>query len=205
MLAPNDNTVNIKKPYHHGDLQSALVSCGMDLLKTEKPESLSLRQIARKTGVSPTAVYRHFPDKAALLRALAARGFEMLGEMQSAAARQAAAGGAITPFAASGAAYVRFALANPAIFRLMFTSAPPKNLLDIPLQNLSGPMRMLRDNITTISPNPASDQQQKILAIRAWSLVHGLAVLALDRMIPLDDSLLAAIITGAITPKPPPP
>jgi len=200
MLDANDNTVNIKKPYHHGGLETALLDAGIALLKTENLESLSLRQIARQVGVSPTAVYRHFPDKSALLRALAAKGFEMLGGLQSAAASAAAPSGPNAAFAASGAAYVRFALENPAIFRLMFTSAPPKNLFEIPPEHLSGPLKMLRDNVTAIAPQAASPESQKILAIRAWSLVHGLAVLALDRMITLDETLLTAIIAGAIKP-----
>ncbi len=62
----NDNSVNIKS-YHHGDLRSALVEEGLRLLAASDAEHLSLREIARNAGVSATAVYRHFPDKEALL------------------------------------------------------------------------------------------------------------------------------------------
>ena len=76
-MIENDNSVNIeneKGRYHHGDLRAALISEGLRLLAIGDVEQLSLRQIARNVGVSPTAVYRHFPDKQALLTALAMEG-----------------------------------------------------------------------------------------------------------------------------------
>ena len=72
-MSENDNTVNMKNRegrYHHGDLRSALVEEGLAQLDTKAPEAVSLREIARNVGVSATAVYRHFPDKDALLAAL---------------------------------------------------------------------------------------------------------------------------------------
>ena len=100
---------------------SALLDAGMKALETTGPNELSLRQLAREVGVSPTAVYRHFPDKRALLGALAEAGVAMLFEEQSLAA--AAAGGGSKGFAATGRAYVRFAIAHPGLFRLIFTHA----------------------------------------------------------------------------------
>ena len=62
------------RTYHHGDLRSALIQAGLTVLAGSDAEHLSLRELARSVGVSPTAVYRHFPDKNALLAALAESG-----------------------------------------------------------------------------------------------------------------------------------
>jgi AcrR family transcriptional regulator len=120
-MTQDSNTVNIdKKPYHHGDLRAALIEQGMALLAQRDADSLSLREVARAAGVSATSVYRHFPDKEALFTALAMEGLAQLGAAQKAAGQ--AAGGGKQAFAATGRAYVRFALANPALFRLIFAS-----------------------------------------------------------------------------------
>ncbi len=197
MVEANDNTVNIKRPrksYHHGDLRDALIVAGMKILETRQSQDLGLREVAREVGVSATAVYRHFPDKDALLRAIAARGFAMMAEMQMAASAPAAGAAA---FAAVGGAYVRFALRYPAIFRLMFSSAPPRDLFSVKLEDLAGPMRLLREHVSGVTPPHLSDETRKIVSIRAWALVHGLAVLALDGMITVDDALIDAVISGA--------
>jgi AcrR family transcriptional regulator len=194
-----DNTVNIKsstvagKSYHHGDLQDALVTAGMRLLEQRSSEDLALREVAREVGVSATAVYRHFPDKNALLRAIATRGFALMGAMQTAAIAESQGAAA---FAAVGGAYVRFALRHPAVFRLMFSSAPPKDLFSMPLEDLSSPMRKLREYVSALTPATLSDEARKIISIRAWALVHGLAVLALDRVIEMDDALIDQVIGG---------
>jgi AcrR family transcriptional regulator len=201
MLDPNDNTVNIKtappdkKSYHHGDLRDALLAAGMRLLESRPAQELSLREVARDVGVSATAVYRHFPDKISLLRAIAARGFALMGEFQAQAAQNATGPAA---FAAIGAGYVRFALRHPAIFRLMFSAPPQQDPFSLPLDELSGPMRTLREQIAALLPPDIPESARKAAAIRAWSLVHGLATLALDGMIPPDDSLITAVISGAV-------
>ncbi|OYV25064.1 MAG: hypothetical protein B7X08_07095 [Acidocella sp. 20-63-7] len=202
MVDSNDNTVNIcsagqtaPKTYHHGDLRGALVEAGMRLLEQRQSDDLGLREVAREVGVSATAVYRHFPDKQALLRALAERGFAMMGEMQ-AAAMQGREGAAA--FAAVGSAYVRFALRQPAVFRLMFSSAPPADLFDLPLVAVDGPMRILREQVAALVPPGRPEAVRKPAAIGAWALVHGLAMLALDGMITLDDEMIDAVVAGAI-------
>ena len=114
-------TVSTSQSYHHGDLHGALVEAGLRHLESDGTAEISLRQLARETGVSPTAVYRHFPDKKALLAALAEAGFARLAQAQQQASDEA--GGGAEGFAATGRAYVRFALANPALFRLTFSHA----------------------------------------------------------------------------------
>jgi AcrR family transcriptional regulator len=196
-MADEDNSVNIEKTagtYHHGDLRTALIDAGMALLEQRRSDELGLREVARAAGVSATAVYRHFPDKDALMRAIATRGFSMMGDMQTKAAE---AHPGPQAFAATGAAYVQFALKHPAVFRLMFSCAPPRDLFSTPSADQPVPLRMLRANAAGLTPPGASDTQKKIIAVRAWALVHGLAVLMLDQMVDADDDLIAAVIEAA--------
>jgi AcrR family transcriptional regulator len=188
----------VKRPYHHGDLRAALVSTGMALLEQAPKDELGLRQVARAVGVSATAVYRHFPDKDSLMRAIAAEGFMMMGRMQSEAVETVQSPDAQVNFGAIGAAYVRFALQHPAVFRLMFASAPPRDFFSGALSEVSGPLLALRQHVALLAPAEASDADRKIISVRAWALVHGLAVLALDGMIQIDDAMIDAVVRSAV-------
>lgn len=190
------NTVNMeKKPYHHGDLRSALVEEGLRLIAERDIESFSLREVARNTGVSATSVYRHFPDKEALMTALAHEGLAQLGAAQRAAAEQQ--GGGLEAFAATGRTYVRFALANPALFRLIFAS-PALAGAAPDFSDEGNPMTFLRRNAAAAGNAPLDDPATSLRVTRAWSLVHGLAMLMLDRQIPADDALIDRVITADI-------
>jgi AcrR family transcriptional regulator len=196
-MAPDANTVNIKtapRGYHHGDLRDALIGAGMRLLEQRHAGDLGLREVARAVGVSPTAVYRHFPDKDALLQAIAARGFAMLGTMQGRAAEGRVGADA---FRAAGVAYVRFALANPAVFRLMFSSARPRDVLSLPAETETEPLRILRANAAGLVPPGAGEEVGRVIAVQAWALVHGLAMLMLDNMVPADEGLVEAVVAAA--------
>lgn len=199
------NSVNIKESpenkgaYHHGDLREALVRAGVAALDSgTSVEVLSLRALARGIGVSATAVYRHFPDKAALLAALAVAGLDRLGADQRQAANLAAPHGALAAFAASGAAYVRFALAHPALFRLIWAAAPSGDLFTAPLGDSHPAMADLRSAIAAILPHEASAETRRAAALSCWSLVHGLAMLALDRQIMLDDATIDRVVAGLV-------
>ncbi len=188
-----DNSVNIKRrsrSYHHGDLRSALIETGLSWLSTRQGDDISLREVARLVGVSATAVYRHFPDKQALIAALCERGEAGLATAQRAAADDVGGGGA--GFGASGQAYVRFALANPGLFRLMMSARPATGPLKDVLDDKSTAMRGLRADVAAALPN-SEDTQQRLAAIHAWSLVHGMAMLMLDGMIPSDEALIRSI------------
>lgn len=173
--------------YHHGDLRAALVSEGLKLLKSGEAEALSLREIARNVGVSATAVYRHFPDKAALLDALCEVGDEKLAEaFRTAMAKEKAGPDA---FGAMGAAYVRFALANPSLFRLMMSAQGAKAQ-----QDDSRGRSMLIRAIEEMSGGTASRKQMHINQLRAWSVVHGLALLMLEGLVPQDEALIDGVL-----------
>ncbi len=199
-MQDNDNSVNIntvKRAYHHGDLRSALVEEGLRLLVVNDVESLSLREIARHVGVSATAIYRHFPDKDALLSALAAAGYAQLGVEQMAAAQAAKQAGAATGFAASGQAYVRFAIANPALFRLMFATSPARARPGLEAPKGS-PAWLLQQGVVEAIGADAPPDQMFIGMMQAWSLVHGLAMLILDEQV--DPNIAGGMIDQIISP-----
>jgi AcrR family transcriptional regulator len=110
-----------ERPYHHGNLRSALLAAAERTLRERGVHELSLRELAREIGVSHGAPRRHFPDRQALLDGLAESGFERLGaELRAAADR---AGDEFQPrLEATAAAYIRFATADPALLDLMFAS-----------------------------------------------------------------------------------
>jgi AcrR family transcriptional regulator len=108
-----------QRPYHHGNLRTALLVQAERTVREQGVDQLSLRELARQVGVSHGAPRRHFPDRQALLDALAEAGFERLGaELQSAVAR--AGDDFEARLRATAAAYVRFATRDAALLELMF-------------------------------------------------------------------------------------
>jgi AcrR family transcriptional regulator len=173
--------------YHHGSLRGALISGGIAALEGASGLDLSLRELAREVGVSPAAVYRHFPNKDALLAEIAREGIRMLGEAQRAA--YDAVGGGSAGFAETGRAYVRFALAHPALFRLAFAhgKAPARD------HHCPDPAADLLHSSTLelMGGDPAAAER---LAMQAWAIAHGLAMLMLDHRLPPDDALIDRLV-----------
>jgi AcrR family transcriptional regulator len=155
-----------RRSYHHGDLAPALLAAAGELLEKQGITSLSVREVAKRAGVSHTAPYRHFPDREALLAALAAQGFGRLGE----ALREAARLGSRE----MGAAYVRFALARPQLYRLMFGG-----LLRIEAHaELRQRAAQTYEGLVQAFAGLGAERRVEAAAA-AWSLVHGLASLLL--------------------------
>ena len=166
-----------KKAYHHGDLREALLTAALAILEEHgDPASLSLREAARRAGVSAMAPYRHFADKEALLAAIATIGFERLGAALRAAETKAVSHDMPrTPLDAQGVAYVAFACRHPALFRLMFGATSPTKtggLADTAAQTF----KVLADRVAQVVPHDVGAD----VALAAWALVHGLAMLAVD-------------------------
>ena len=182
----------MEKPYHHGDLRRALIEAGLKLLEAREADRLSLREVARAVGVSATAVYRHFPDKDARLDALATEGMGRLAAAQHAAAD--AAGGGEKGFVATGIAYVRFALGNPALFRLTFGATASRNILEAP-EHMPDALAFLRRNAEQAAAQTGGDP--RVIAVRAWSIAHGLATLILEQQVDADDALIEQVISQA--------
>lgn len=173
--------------YHHGSLREALIDAGMRALEGSEAHDLSLRDLAREVGVTPAAVYRHFPNKEALLAALGQEGLAMLGRSQRESYE--AAGGGGKGFAETGRAYVRFALAHPALFRLVFAHGDPAILKS---DQPDPAAELLHDSTVALTGSDGPEAER--LALQAWAIAHGVAMLMLDRRIPADDALIDRLI-----------
>ncbi|MEV0276345.1 TetR/AcrR family transcriptional regulator [Streptomyces sp. NPDC050610] len=158
--------------YHHGDLRAACLRAARELLEEDGSAALSMRAVARRAGVSPTAPYRHFPDREALVSTVAAEGYRELTE-HLAAAHPAPA----TPdeLAAVAVAYVRFALDHPALFRAMFAEpCDPGN------EERVAATAAISEYVRGIVHRTFPDADPDALWTSVWALVHGLAFLHLD-------------------------
>ena len=166
--------------YHHGDLRRALLDEAVRTIQTDGIQALTLRAVGERLKVSRTALYRHFADKSALLSAVAAEGFAML-RTQLVDAWEAGGRG-VRGFDVMGRADVRFAVANPAHYRVMFggfvAERPPEPGL---AREATDAFQALVDAI--VSQQQAGlvrpDDPQR-LADYIWSIVHGIAMLAID-------------------------
>jgi AcrR family transcriptional regulator len=155
--------------YHHSDLRSALLSTAMAML--ERGEPFSLRAVARATGVSPTAPYRHFADRDALESALAAEG---LRQLKAALLQAGGTPTTVAELAEFAVAYVDFALRRPALFRLMFDN-PCDNSEADRVSAADAIHRLLAGAVSGVFPN----RDPAAIAVAGWGLVHGLACLHL--------------------------
>ncbi len=176
----NMSTDSESKPYHHGDLKNALIAAGLQLLRERGVTGLNLREVARIAGVSHTAPYRHFPDKQALISAIAVEGFEML----AAAIRNVDAQNyptTVDRLASAGAAYVQFAIEHPAHIAIMFNRENMRT--DNPeLYKLSKVgFEYLVTHILAGQSNGELPPMEPIEVAKClWASLHGLALLVIE-------------------------
>lgn len=174
----NSSTPAPTASYHHGNLREALLAEGLALLEETGETGFSLRELARRVGVTPNATYRHFASKEALLIALATEGFRQFGQSQS-NVRQHSDGSVADRFLASGLGYVRFACQHPALFRLMFgrTAAGHRS------GELEEASRLAFDGllhgVAAVVGQPPDSEATRLAAYNAWALVHGFSHLIL--------------------------
>jgi len=190
-----------KAGYHHGDLRRALLDAALEQVREEGAAALSLREVARRAGVTHAAPYRHFASKEALVAAVAEEGFHTLRETLVAALDPAA--GPRENLGRIGVAYVRFAVAHPSHFRVMYGAgqgdAAPfpemveagRGAFDVLVHTVEAGVRAgeLRDD-----PVPS-------LSLAAWSIVHGLASLLVEGKLPPEAGRpedLARVVTGML-------
>jgi len=196
--------------YHHGDLRAALVAAALHILETKGLAALSLRAVSRAVGVSQTAPYRHFPDRRALVAAVAAEGFRRL---QTAMQEAMASGPGRLGFKDVARAYVGFGRANPALYRVMF-GPEVANTDELPeLAETSGSalgfVQAGLEQLQAAGLVRAGDAA--VMATVAWASLHGLVSIVLDGhsqgAASREDELLEAIsqlVMFGLAPRPAP-
>ncbi len=171
-----------KIKYHHGELRGALIESALEILEREGMESISMRTLAKATGVTQAAPYSHFRDKDELLAAVAETGFQRLAlKMVEEATGQTGVQARIEKLMG---AYVRFAVANKKLFQLMFSRelAAMKNYPTLAMT--AGKSYSLISAV--LSKRDASSEDTRFLTVTIWSLCHGLTTLIVDDKIKLE-------------------
>jgi AcrR family transcriptional regulator len=168
------------RPYHHGDLRRTLLAAAVDAIAESGPAALSLRDLARRAGVSHAAPAHHFGDKAGLLTALAAQGYGMLADALDQARQRT---GSILEV---GVAYVRFAVDHRAHFDVMFR--PDLYAADdgeLAAQQTRA-TAALAAAVATLPADTVPPNEARTAGLSAWSIVHGFATLWLSGAFPPD-------------------
>lgn len=165
------------RPYHHGDLRAAVLSAAVDVITERGAANVSLRDLARRAGVSHAAPAHHFGDKAGVLTAVAVEGFDLLADALTAALERAGS------FLDMGVAYVTFAVAHRAHFEVMFR--PDLYHPDDPdlLAARERAGAALAGGVGSLGARATADDA-RLSGLAAWSLVHGFATLWLAGGLP---------------------
>ena len=169
--------------YHHGDLKAVILAKAAGLVAERGADGISLRELARESGVSHAAPAHHFTDRRGLFTALAAKGWRMLAD---------ALADARPDFTEAALAYVRFALDHPGHYAVMFDRSlvNPDDPELLAAQNSAG--TELAHGVSTLK-DPRAKADPPSAALAAWSLVHGFAMLRLNGAIDTDDEPMAAV------------
>ena len=164
-------------PYHHGDLRRAVLEAALVAITEMGPSAVSLRDLARRAGVSHAAPAHHFGDKAGVLTAVAAEGYQLLADALTAAHQTTG------DFVEVGVAYVRFAIEHKAHFEVMFR--PELYHTDDPAVRTAQERaaQMLYGGVSSL-PDGQSGPDLLLAGAAAWSLVHGFATLWLNNALP---------------------
>ena len=168
------------KPYHHGDLRDALLTAGEGALADLPLAEVSLREIARRAGVSHAAPKHHFGTLGELLGEIAARGFDQFVQTLATAADQASEQTPADRMHAMMRAYLRFADAQPAVYGLMFGRANACAMTPHLVAAQMAAWEQLEEAVAAI----VGSQRAVTGAALVWSTVHGLASLRLERRLP---------------------
>ncbi|MER9329842.1 TetR/AcrR family transcriptional regulator [Mesorhizobium sp. M0488] len=187
------------RPYHHGDLRREIIETAMAMLHEDKGWQFTLREVARRAGVSHAAPYKHFPDKAALLAEMAMLGFERLHKAMT-TAKAKGPGPLRGEFFAVGRAYVRFGTSNPGLYRLMF-SAEAGKAVNV---HLSESALAVFGVVTELLERGQAEGVLRKRDVRGraaacWAQMHGITMLTMEGLFQLEkvgpDPLDAALTT----------
>ena len=186
--------------YHHGDLRNSLIRAALALVAERGVEGFSLREAARTVGVSASACYRHFEDREELLAAVAHEGLDTLAEEMRVAAEAhqgASPFDAVNRFWDYAAAYLHFALAHPAHFRVMHAVPKSEHSRDLMLPRTPAVLAQSAMEALVAAGVVAPEAAGRAL-LAIWTSVHGLAQLAVAGQLPLDDQLTLEAALDAV-------
>ncbi|HZS35804.1 MAG TPA: TetR/AcrR family transcriptional regulator [Polyangia bacterium] len=173
-----------KSSFHHGDLRRALLDTVVEIMAREGPQAITLREVAARTGVTHAAPYRHFSSKEKLLAAVAEEGFRLMrAQMLEAMVRRGS--DPLERWEELGVSYVLFAVRQPCHFRLMYTAELADRSEHAALRDAAAAAyRLLLDVvIESQERGRVRGGDPKQLAATAWAMMHGLAVLLIDRQL----------------------
>lgn len=207
----NVNVVNMavqrsparRRSYHHGDLKHALTSAALSLVAEKGPKGFTLTEAARRAGVSTAAPYRHFAGKAELLAAVAEQGFHDLHAALAAAAERAS--DPKERVVELGRAYVQWAVAHPDHYQVMFGAESLK--AEQPSVAVAGKQAFgdLLDAITKCQEaGIVEGRDPREVAAPLWSLVHGIASLAIGGqlgavgIVEAPDDIIAGVVAQVL-------
>ena len=176
-----------QKPYHHGDLREQLLLAGEQALLEIPIDSVSLREIARRAGVSHAAPKHHFASMADLLGEIAARGFQKFVSALGSAAEESQIQTAEDRLHAMGRAYLRFADENSAVYGLMFGQVVKMSMTPALTKSSYEAWTQLEKAVAQVT----GALRAPIAATHVWSSVHGLSMLKSARRLPPHVSLHA--------------
>jgi AcrR family transcriptional regulator len=173
------SAVRPKKRFHHGDLREALIAATRELLIEHGPDGFTLADACRRAGVTTAAPYKHFRDKQEILEEIVLRGF---AELTAANAKAVAEGGpgTIAGITAMGSSYLDFAVAHPALFRLMF--GHKSEIMKVRQVDESGKqcLKKVIEEVAAYSRKHGHAADAEEIALRLWTFVHGASSLQLD-------------------------
>lgn len=171
-----------KRPYHHGDLRQAVIDTAMEMLNEDGGAQFTLRELARRAGVSHAAPYKHFEDKSALLIEIALIGFDRLAA--ALAQSQSASSNSLRGFRIASRAYLDFGMQNPNLYRLMFGPELAR-MADVHFDRralrgleIVGEMLERGQAAGAFRKRPVRGQ-----AAACWAQLHGLTMLSLDGLL----------------------
>jgi AcrR family transcriptional regulator len=173
------SALHTKKRFHHGDLRETLIAATRELLIEHGPDGFTLADACRRAGVTTAAPYKHFRGKQEVLQEIISRGFDELSAANAKAVTEGGAG-TLAGITAMVISYLNFAVAQPAVFRLMF--GHKSDLRKLPHVDESGNqcLKNVVNEVAAFSRKHGQKSDAERVAIRLWTFVHGASSLELD-------------------------
>jgi AcrR family transcriptional regulator len=188
---PNTAARGSRRSYHHGDLRNALIEASERRIQIGGADAFTLEAAAAEVGVSRAAPYRHFNDRSEVLAAIAMRGFARLSSAFEGIPANLSARERLLEH---GIAYVVAARGDPHVFKLMFAAPFTATMNDSAADNPGLDAYSALVNAVTAAGMKDPDET----AVGLWAIAHGIAMLAIDGLVEMDDTRLRRLLANAL-------